>query len=195
VAENREAEVAIAVYPLTAERWDDLTRLFGASGAQGGCWCMWWRLPGTEFGAGAGRKNREAFQAIVESGREPGLLAYAGDRPVGWVAVAPGEEFLARRLRSRYWKPVDEAPVWSINCFFIARDQRGAGLARLLLEAAVAYAAAHGARIVEAYPKDLGGAPANDTAVYMGTIGMFRDAGFTEVARRHPTYAIMRREL
>jgi GNAT superfamily N-acetyltransferase len=186
---------AIGLFPLTPDRWDDLVTLFGASGAQGGCWCMWWRLPGYEFRQNAGRPNRAAFQAIVESGREPGLLAYSGNRPVGWVAVAPGADFLTRRLRSRYWQPVDGEAVWSINCFFIARDHRRLGLARLLLEGAVEYAAARGARIVEAYPKDLGQAQASDTAIYMGTIAMFSEAGFEEVARRHPTYAIMRRYL
>jgi hypothetical protein len=32
--------------------WIDLEKLFGAHGACGGCWCMWWRLKRSVFPAG-----------------------------------------------------------------------------------------------------------------------------------------------
>ncbi|HUP01152.1 MAG TPA: hypothetical protein VM737_06485, partial [Gemmatimonadota bacterium] len=47
--------------------------------------------------------------------------------PIGWCAVAPREDY-PRLERSRILKPVDEASVWSITCFFIARTHRGQGL-------------------------------------------------------------------
>ena len=50
----------VAIHPLTPQRWADLERLFGANGACGGCWCMWWRLKRPEFDAGKGEGNRAA---------------------------------------------------------------------------------------------------------------------------------------
>ncbi|MBM3489527.1 MAG: N-acetyltransferase [Alphaproteobacteria bacterium] len=61
------------------------------------------------------------------------------------------------------------------------RTARGQGLAVALVQAAVRYAAAQGARIVEAYPR-AGAARAEDASVYFGTEPLFRRAGF-RVAR------------
>jgi hypothetical protein len=76
-------------FPATPDRWKDIEKLFGERGACGGCWCMTWRQSASEFSANKGDKNRAKFQAIVKRGAEPGVLAYDGDEPVGWCAVAP----------------------------------------------------------------------------------------------------------
>lgn len=34
----------VTINPVTAERWDDLARVFGPNGARGSCWCVEWRL-------------------------------------------------------------------------------------------------------------------------------------------------------
>ncbi|MEO5616304.1 MAG: hypothetical protein ABIS67_00890 [Candidatus Eisenbacteria bacterium] len=39
-------------------------------------------------GSTSGGPNRRAFKKLVDSGMPPGLLAYDGDEPVGWVAIA-----------------------------------------------------------------------------------------------------------
>lgn len=75
---------AFTVHPLTSERWPDLEKLFGAHGAYGGCWCMWWRLTRAQFQKNTGEGNRQALKAIVDSGHVPGLLAYDGGEPVAW---------------------------------------------------------------------------------------------------------------
>lgn len=183
----------LAIHPLTPDRWGDLEALFGRQGAYSGCWCMWWRLAGAEFGRCGAAGRREAFAAIVAAGDAPGLLAYAAGAPVGWCAVAPREQF-PRFDRSRYWQPVDDRPVWSLNCFFIARAWRGRGVASALLRAAIDFAAARGATIIEAYPKDPE-PDATPSSLYTGTLGMFRAAGFVEVARRHPQRPIVRLSL
>ncbi|HEY5579180.1 MAG TPA: GNAT family N-acetyltransferase, partial [Acidimicrobiia bacterium] len=106
------------IHPVTPERWADLELLFGPRGAVGGCWCMWNRQTSREYEAGKGESNRAALRSIVESGRVPGLLAYEGETPVGWVSLGPRAEF-GRLQRSPVTKPVDDRPVWSIVCFFI----------------------------------------------------------------------------
>ena len=61
--------------PVTVEEWPDLQALFGPSGADGGCWCMWWRIPRSQFARQAGEGNRKAMESIIRSGEVPGLLA------------------------------------------------------------------------------------------------------------------------
>lgn len=181
-----------AIYPLIPERWDDFTALFGAHGAVGGCWCMYWRREGA-WKSGNGDANREKMHALVNGGVTTGLLAYAGGEAVGWVSVAPRGDYSAL-ARSRVLAPVDEQPVWSIVCFFIRRGWRGQGVMRALLRAAVAHAAAHGAKIVEAYPMDKEG-KVDDLSGYMGVLKPFLDEGFEVVARRSAGHPVVRKEV
>src|SRR5204862_421159 len=80
-------------------------------GAYSGCWCMWFRITQQEFSKGAPRGgaggNRAAMKKLVASGKVPGLLGYLDGKPVGWISVAPREEF-GRIERSPVAKPVDE---------------------------------------------------------------------------------------
>ena len=178
-------------HPLTPGRWRDLERLFGLRGACAGCWCMWWRLSRPEWNRGKGEANRKAFRKLVRSGAEPGVLAYADGEPAGWCAVAPREQYPLLG-RSRILKPVDDQPVWSVTCFYIARAFRHQGLSTALLKAAVDFGRARGAKIVEGYPHDTQKATA-DVFVYTGLASAFRKAGFKEVARGSRTRPIMRR--
>ncbi len=181
----------LAFYPATPERWADLAELFGERGACGGCWCMWWRLKRSEFERQKGEGNREAFKAIVAAGEEPGILAYSEGRPVGWCAIAPREEYPVLE-RSRILKRVDDEPVWSVTCFFVAKPFRRRGLTPLLLEVAVDFAAERGARIVEGYPVEPKKADMPAAFAYTGLASTFRRAGFVEVARRSESRPIMR---
>lgn len=192
-ARRRPAGPKLAIRPLTPERWPDLVRLFSPRGACAACWCTWWRLSKAEFAAGQGKANRRRQERYVKSGHVAGLLAYAGGDPAGWVAIEPREAF-PRLARSRTLAPVDDRPVWSITCFFVARPHRGKGLTRALVEAAVRFARARGAAIVEAYPVEPGRKVA-DAWIYHGAASTFRALGFEEVARRSRTRPIVRKVL
>ncbi len=190
MARTAISRARIAIRQLSPERWGDLERLFGARGACGGCWCMYWRLTSAEYQRRKGSGNKRAFRRIVGAGDPPGLLAYAGDEPVGWIALAPREAY-PRLDRSRILKPVDDEPVWSITCFFVEQSARRQGLSVALLRGAVEHAARCGARIVEGYPVE----PAKvqpAAFVWTGLAAAFRRAGFVEVARRSATRPIMR---
>ena len=186
----------VRIVPLTAARWPDLVTLFGPKGAYGGCWCMYFRLPRgpwTEGCKDGGAGNRRALRALARAKRAPGLLAYVGKDPAGWCALAPREEYL-RLATARTLKPIDDVPVWSVTCFYVARAHRRKGLTVALLDAAAAFAARHGARMLEGYPS----APHArwpDAYAYQGTVSAFTRAGFREAKRVSPTRAIMRREL
>ncbi len=155
---------------------------------------MWWRCSRAEFARKKGTGNKRALHRIVHSGPPPGLLAYLGDEPVGWCAVAPRNQY-ARLTNSRILGPVDDEAVWSVVCFYVARPFRKRGITESLLEAAVRFAGEHGARFVEGYPV----APAKDRVpdvfAYTGFVSTFAAAGFSEVLRRSPTRPIMRRRL
>lgn len=182
---------SLEIHPLTPERWSDVEKLFGERGACGGCWCMWWRLTRSQFTKQKGAGNKKALRKIVAAGRVPGLLAYAGSQPIAWCSMAPREDFPVLE-RSRILKRVDNAPVWSVVCFFVARPFRRKGVTVKLLRAAVEYARARGARIVEGYPVEPRKGAMPDVFAYTGTASAFRKAGFTEVLRRSQSRPIMR---
>lgn len=188
---TRAQPAKLEFHPVTPKRWRDLEKLFGERGACGGCWCMCWRLKRSQFEKQKGAGNKKALKKIVAAGEVPGLLAYAGREPVGWCSVAPREAFPVLE-NSRILKRVDDQPVWSASCFFVARPYRRQGLSVKLLRAAVTYAKKKGARMVEGYPVEPKKSPMPDVFAWTGLADAFRRAGFKEVLRRSPTRPIMR---
>jgi GNAT superfamily N-acetyltransferase len=176
-----------------ADNVSDLDELFGSNGALSECWCMWNRLSGAEFQDRRYEPNREALRANLAGGHEFGVLAYEGDTPVGWAALAPRSEY-ARLGRSPITKPVDDEDVWSITCFVVASNHRGRGVATALLEGAEQRARELGAAILEGYPV-ASDVRLDATAAWHGLESMFRSAGFREVARRRPARPIYRKHL
>lgn len=179
--------------PATAERWNDVQKLFGPNGPCAGCWCMWWRLPRRDWIAGKGDGNKGALRKLMSTGAAPGIIAYAKGEPVGWVALAPRENY-PRLAASRTLKPIDARAAWSITCFYIARPYRRHGLMTGLIEAAAAFARKRGATLLEGYPTK----PTQKTAdvfLYTGTCGAFGRAGFKVAARPSKRAVIVRREL
>lgn len=177
--------------PLTSDEWPDFEQLFEEHGIQNGCWCMYWRTTRAAFQRGYGESNRQAFKAVVESGKVPGIVAYHEGRVVGWCSIAPREEYPALE-RSRTLKRVDDKPVWAIVCFFVSNSYRRRGLMEALIRAAIAYAAANGAEIVEAYPLRSVITKMLPYERYMGIQSTFERVGFEPVAQRSERRVIMR---
>jgi GNAT superfamily N-acetyltransferase len=182
----------LTIRPLTPNRWDDFETLFGKNGACAGCWCTWWRMGQSEWLAIKGDGTKRMMRALVKQGPAPGLLAYSGDEAVGWCALAPREDY-PRLARSKILAPVDDAPVWSVSCFFVRRDWRRRGVTVALLNEAARWVGTQGGRLLEGYPTDTDKAqPA--AFVFHGLLGAFRRAGFREVARRSTSRPIVRRK-
>lgn len=155
---------------------------------------MYWRLPRKEFERRKGAGNRRALRKLAGSKNPPGLLAYLDGEPVGWCALAPRDDYPVLD-RSRVLAGVDDKPVWSVVCFFVARRHRSRGVSRALVRAAVAFAKKKGAKIVEGYPVEPRKGRAPDVFVWTGLPGPFLSAGFKEVTRRSPTRPFVRRAL
>lgn len=192
--QTRSARIPLTVHPLTPDRWDDFAALFGPNGACGGCWCMTWRLSRAEFVKGKGNGNKNAIRRLVRRGDVPGLLAYCKDEPVGWCSVAPREEFPVLS-RSRVLKPIDDRPVWSVTCLFVAKTFRNRGVSVEMLKAAADHAKRCGAKIIEGYPVEPTMKPMPAVFAWTGLPAAFLKAGFTERARRSKSRPIMRIDL
>jgi GNAT superfamily N-acetyltransferase len=189
---KKKTRATLAFRPLTAARWPDVEKLFGERGACGGCWCMYWRETRAQFEQRKGAGNRRAFRELVRGGAQPGVLAYSDGEPVGWCALGPRAQYV-KLANSRVLAPVDEQPVWSVVCFFIAREWRNRGLSAKLLRAAADFARRRGAKILEGYPVEARKGRMPDAFAWTGLPGSFLRAGFREVARRSPTRPVMRR--
>ena len=185
--------MTLRVVPVTAERWGDVCDLFERRGPRGGhrnapasgCWCMYWRDRALQHG----EPKKRALEALVRAGREPGLVAYDGAEPVGWVSLGPRDDF-PHIVSSPQYGPREEGggpAVWSLVCFTVDKPRRGEGVASELLTGAVAHAWARGASSLEAYPH------VSDPNDYMGHVDLFARAGFAHV-RDANKRAIMRLE-
>lgn len=174
-------------HPVTPERLGDLARFSERHGKFRYCSCMRWRLPSAEYSRSTTEERIAALRGRVEADVPVGVLAYRDGEPVAWVSVAPRETYGALE-RYRALARVDDAPVWSVTCFFIDRSARRQGVTLGLLNAAVAYARSLGATIVEGYPV----APDARLYTYMGSPDTFRRAGFTDVTPPGRARTVMR---
>lgn len=189
----------LQVHPLTPERWPDLEAVFQARGCSvaRGCWCMYYRVSGKGLLTRPGESQRAASKAALRSlaanDPPPGLIGYRGSEPVGWISLGPREDY-AKLAKSPVMGPVDAQPVWSIVCFVVPSEHREQGVARALLQGAIAYARSRGVRLLEAYPVDKD-QPRPGQSSWFGSQAMFDAAGFEEVARRKPSRPVVRLRL
>ncbi len=153
---------------------------------------MLWRLKKRDYDDLGKDGRRSAIANRFRQDLPFGLLAYDGKQPIGWCSIAPRAEF-PRLETSRILAAVDNEPVWSITCFYIAKAYRRRGISVKLLERAADFVREHGGSVIEGYPIEPD--RANYPAVYawIGLANAFRAAGFSEVARRSPTRPIMRK--
>lgn len=176
--------------PVTVNEWPDMCELFKDCPFRG-CWCMYWRTCRAEFDRGMKGGNQLAMQQLIENGTVPGLLAYRDEKPVGWVSIAPREDFTSLE-RSRTLKRIDDRAVWSIVCFLAAKPERGKGILASLISGAIQYAVQNGASIVEAYPLIPQESRNPGMSSYMGMLDSFIKLGFQEMARPSKKRAIVR---
>lgn len=169
----------LSIRPVTAENWDDFAALFESRGGPHYCWCSVHRFSNRQHMDNAAR--RQSMHRLVQQAVPIGVLAYDGDAPVGWCSIAPRETYV-KLERSRVMPRVTPAdiPTWTVLCFFVARSHRGRGVARALLQGAMEYARAKGARVLEGYPFDTAGI----SSTHRGHSNLFKGAGFRRQGRR-----------
>ncbi len=132
-----------------------------------------------------------ALEKIIQSGQVPGILAYLGNEPIGWCSIAPREAFPVLD-RSPTLRRIDDKQVWSIVCFFIAKEYRNFGYSKALIQAGCAFARAQGTKIVEAYPLKSKKPKVKSYNSYMGFHKTFKELGFEDMMSRSQVRPIMR---
>jgi len=190
--ELRDAVMDLTVSPVTADQWPALEDLFGRAGASNGCWCMYWRI-GPRYRDRPREDNKRDLERLARSRQPPGLLAFDGGICVGWCELAPRAD-LDWLAHGRYFRPVDDLPVWSLPCFYIRRTHRRRGVMGTLIAAAVGVATEAGAPALEAYPVDTA-VPGHTRNLFLGVASAFAEHGFQVVARRQPDRPVMRKVL
>ena len=164
------------------------------------CWCQFFRFTRDEFGDRSHEQNEADLRRLVEQGLRPGLVAYDGDDPVGWCAVAPLAS-LTRIATSPIFaqlRPADDDTTdrWAITCFVVRESARGRGLVDTLLQASLDFARDNGGAGLEGYPLDTAKAEeVTPDSLFGGTVTTFATAGFAHLADLGPDRAIMLRAL
>jgi GNAT superfamily N-acetyltransferase len=151
------------------------------------CWCLSYRIPSKLNNSLRGPARGELVAELCHAETAPGVLAYDGDTPVGWAAVAPRTE--TSFARNRRIPHVDDLPVWSLWCIRVRPGHRGQGISHALITGAVDFARDHDAPVIEAYPLDNGSTKVDLTMAYAGLRKNFERAGFTKAADTTSTLA------
>ena len=141
--------------------------------------------------------NRKEKKALVRQGHSHGILVYAGDQAVGWCQYGPKEE-LPRIDSGRNYSKLDLSDdkggkLWRLTCFFVDRDFRRKGVARVALKAALDSIQNQGGGIVEAYPPT--SKKGESWALWFGTVAMFEREGFKAHAKLGEKHLLMRKNL
>jgi GNAT superfamily N-acetyltransferase len=141
-----------------------------------GCYCAFNYLDHkvVRWAERSGVENRATMCGLIDTGHAEGWLALRDGQVVGWLNAAP---------RARYpgyakGNATDEH-VGVASCFVIAPAARRQGVARALLEAAIAGFAQRGFVALEAWPNRIAESAA---AHYHGPLAMYLAAGF-EIVR------------
>jgi GNAT superfamily N-acetyltransferase len=191
--------VEVRIEPADAARFADVQATLTGGGDGAGCQCQWWTLTNAEFGRTKRDERTELLRRELASPLAPGLVAYVDDTAAGWVRVGPrvpqARIGRSRGIRRETREPLDAPDVWAVTCFSVRREHRGVGLTGALLNAAIAFATEHGARVVEGYAYDtaLGGVNVND--LYHGAVSTFEAAGFERIAPLGTRTVLMERTL
>jgi GNAT superfamily N-acetyltransferase len=183
----------VSIEAATADRWDDVATVMGSRGDPSRCWCQYFRSETGPFVIEDRDGNRAAMRRQLTTATVPhGLVAYDGERPVGWCALAPRADY-PRIEHMRVPAAVPAEPgTWSVTCFVVRVGHRRSGVAGELLAAAVDFAARHGAKTLEGYPFDVSVRRTSAANLFVGTLSMFERAGFVEVARPFPGRPVVR---
>ncbi|MFI1094346.1 GNAT family N-acetyltransferase [Streptomyces sp. NPDC020917] len=193
----------ITVVPANRASWEDLEQVLGTARCHGGlCYCQRFKITNPEWrvtddGERAHRLRAQSECGQPEAPATSGLVAYAGDEPVGWCAVEPRTAY-PKLLTTRIpWAGRDEdrgdAGVWAVTCFVVRAAARRTRITHVLARAAVDHARRRGARAVEGYPMLT--APGQDVPwgeLHVGTVNAFAAAGLTEVSRPTKRRVVMR---
>ena len=184
-----------------AQHAEGLLALFESAGS--GCYCNYWHFEGDK-NAWLERcylrpeENRAALVARLEAPELCGVVALAGARVCGWLKLSRATS--VPRIYAQ--KPYRNLPlldvgaeretVFAVGCTYVAEAQRGTGVGRSLLRAAIRAVREAGGSAIEAFPR---GTPEGEKLrhdeVWMGPEALYLSGGFERVSDFRP-YPLLR---
>ena len=179
---------------LTSSNWKQFETLMGEKGGCGNCWCMFFRLPYKAFQENKPEGNKKLIKQLVNKGLPQGLIASVNGEPVGWIALAPREDYM-KLENSRVFKRIDDKPVWSITCFFIKKGFRHKGLSQQLIKGAIDFARKKKIKTLEAYPAIPYAEKVPHPFLWVGVLSSFIKNGFKIVRQQSKSRAMVRIDL
>jgi GNAT superfamily N-acetyltransferase len=185
----------IEIHPISAERLPDFLAFFdGEAFADnpkwGFCYCQFAYVDHSqvEWKTRTVEQNRQAACQRIQGNTMKGYLAYRGGKPIGWCNAAP------RTLLDAFADEPDPdaAGIGQITCFIVAKDHRGSGVAKALLQAACDGLRAQGLTIAEASANP---SASTDAERHDGPLSMYLAAGFSAHRTEEDGYVTVRRRL
>jgi len=176
----------IEVRALCPERTEDFLSFFDNAAFTdnpdwSGCYCSFFYFCDEEFENRTGADNREFAKQAIKEADMNGYLAYADNKPVGWINAD------SKKSYKRLPKTQADEKVYSVVCFTIAPGYRRQGIAGMLLSAAIEGAQKKGYTCVEAYPvKDA----KTDAHNYHGPLELYKRTGFEIVSETEDAWVI-----
>jgi GNAT superfamily N-acetyltransferase len=193
---------AITMVPANEASRDDLAAIFGATGDPATCQCQWFKVPGADWRAVPREELESRLREQTNCGQPgapttSGIVAYLGGEPVGWCAVESRAEYVRLRRMRIPWagraEDREDDRVFAVTCFVVRKGFRKQGISRALAAATVDFARERGASAVEAYPMTT--EPGKEVIwgqLFVGSVGIFEDAGYSEVSSPTPRRRVMR---
>ncbi len=170
----------LTVKPLDTETWPDFVRLVEKhNGVWGGCWCLSFHQKGT----GSQEGNKAVKHGMVCEGRARAALVFDGATAVGWCQYGRPEELPRIYHRKAYLQSVTDQPDWRITCFFVDRDTRRRGVAKVALEGALELISREGGGLVESFPADVAGRKTSASFLHNATLSLFERMGFDRIEK------------
>jgi len=160
------------------------------------CYCHFYHVPiAIEWDSLAADANRRAIAARIDTGEMDGFLCYANDALVGWLNAQPYTKLTHACARLKIVPPALDCPpheAAAIVCFVVAPGWRRRGVARALLDGALASFTARGLRLVDAFPWKAD-ASTDPTDHYHGPLSLFLATGFTPIADEEQLTVVRKR--
>jgi GNAT superfamily N-acetyltransferase len=191
----------LAVEPAEARHGDALCALFERTSTP--CHCQYWHFEGDKNGwldrlFNAPEQNRTAFRDDLAQPEPKGLVALHDGQAIGWLKLTPAAR-VQKLYDQRIYKGLsvlqrERDGVLTVGCLLVDEAHRRRGVAKALVQGAVAYARTLGtsARAIEAFPRRT--ERMEPAELWTGAPSLFLDAGFVVVNDFAP-YPVLRFDL
>jgi GNAT superfamily N-acetyltransferase len=163
-----------------------------------GCFCRWWHFPGDkndwQLNCATPNANQQAMREAIASHAPEmqGFVALRAEQALGWLKLSEAQA-VTKLYDQRLYRGLpcfdgDRQGIYTVGCMLVSPDQRRTGIARSLLQHAIAWAEEHGAQAIEAFPHR---AAQHAAGLWLGPHELYQELGFRTVHDFEP-YPVLR---